>query len=435
MLVLSLLTVIGSAVPTSSAADAHHHGTPGGSSPEPYVEAAMAAHPTVEAAHHRAEAMRSRISPAGALADPIFTVGIQNLPYDPLSFTATPMTGIRVGLAQSFPWPTKLSLAEEMASFRSKAAAAGTEEQRNRLAAMVREVFYDIHFADVAIDVIATNLKIIDGFVEITDAKYRVGRGLQQDSLKARVVRGQLEERLIGLRRQREALAVRLNSLMARPASTRVPKLLEVAVTDLPKLDATSLLSKAETTRPLLVRLQREITAAERQKALAETAAFPDFTVAIGYTFRLVEPDKDPIDGADFLSLSAGITLPVWYGSKQGPLSRAAREEASAAKQDLEAARLEVSQTVESALAQIPDLLKQMELFRSSIIPTTRQTLDADRIAYQVDKVDFLNLLDIEMRLLNFEVDYHRLHVQREKLIVQMAEAVGVAPADLGKLE
>ena len=71
-----------------------------------------------------------------------------------------------------------------------------------------------------------------------------------------------------------------------------------------------------------------------------------------------------------------------------------------------------------------------MRRYREVIIPSTRQILAADQAAFQVDKVDFPTLLDLEMQLLNFEVDYHRLHVEREKLLVELAEAVGVASGE-----
>lgn len=418
---------------TATVGHAHHHG--GSLDPEAYVAEALRAHPSVSAADRRAEAMRARTEPAGALMDPMFSIGIANLPYSPLSFTATPMTGIRFGLSQRFPWPGKLDDAENAATHRADAAAAGADERRNKLAAMVRMVFYDIHFVDVAIDVIRANLEIIQGFVEIADAKYRVGRGLQQDVLKARVTKNQLEERLIDLRRRRAALAVRLNSLMARKATVEIPRLVDVAVTELPPLDLDDLLNTADAERPHLQRLAAEIDAADRTRALADKAALPDFNVGFGYTMRLVDAGRDPVDGADFLSLTAGLQLPVWYGSKQGPLAEAAAKDATAARRTLDAARLDVREVVKTVLDQSPELLRQMELYRRSIIPTTRQTLEADRVAYQVDKVDFLDLLDIEMRLLRFEVDYHRLHVEREKLIVRLAEAVGVAPTALGRAQ
>ncbi|MEQ9497552.1 MAG: TolC family protein [Deltaproteobacteria bacterium] len=417
---------------TSTAAAHHHHGG-GDLGPEPFVAEAVQAHPSIAAAERRAEAMRARTAPAGALMDPMVSIGVQNLPYAPPSLTATPMTGIRFGISQTFPWPGKRGLAEEAATSRADAADAGTLEQRNRLAAMVRSTFYEIHFVDVAINVIRANLEIIDGFIEIADAKYRVGRGLQQDILKARVTKNQLDERLIGLRRQRATLRVRINSLMARDPGTRIPRLIDVRITELPPLEAEHLLATASEHRPLLRRLAAQIAAADQSRALADKAALPDFNLAFGYTLRLVEAGRDPIDGDDFVSLTAGVNLPVWSSTKQGPLAEAAAKDAAAARRELEAATLDVRETVQTVLEQTAQLLEQMELYRSSIIPTTRQSLDADRIAYQVDKVDFLNLLDIEMRLLSFEVDYHRLHVEREKLIVQLAEAVGVAPSELGR--
>ncbi|CAN0475817.1 unnamed protein product, partial [Laminaria digitata] len=430
-------TLLALLVATSTAAEAHHHhgASSDGEGPESYVRLALKAHPSIAAGRLRAEAMQDRSDPAGALMDPVLSFGIQNLPYSPFSFRATPMTGLRFGLSQRLPWPGKRGLLSEATDLDAKALMAGSAETANRLAASVRGVFYDIHFVDVAVDVINKNLRIIDGFVEVADAKYRVGRGLQQDVLKARVVRGQLEERRTDLQRRRTALAVRLNSLMATKTPIEIPSLLAVPVNSLDFETQEKLQERAEHARPQLRQLNLAVAAAEKRRAHADKAALPDFTVGLGYTFRTVDPARDAIDGADFLSLSAAVNLPVWYAQKQGPLASAAAKDVLALHRDREAVRLKISEAVQSILHQIPELLEQMEVYRTSIIPTTRQTLDADLIAYQVDKVDFLNLLDIEMRLLNFEVDYHRLHVEREKLIVRLAEAVGVSPVQLERTE
>ncbi len=404
---MSLLFALLVATSTSSGAGEHHHDS-GPLTPETYVNAAIHAHPSIAAARARAEAMKAHTGPAGALMDPIFSFGIQNLPYSPLSFTATPMTGLRFGLSQRLPWPGKRALLSEATELDADALMVGAEETANGLAARVRDVFYDIHFMDVAIEVITKNLVIIDGFVDIADAKYRVGRGLQQDVLKARVVRGQLQERRADLKRRRIALAVKLNSLIAADTPIEIPNLINVAVSSFMLAPQPSLQREAERTRPLLKRLDLAIAGARKRSNYADKAALPDFTVALGYTLRVVDPARDAINGADFLSVSAAVNLPVWYDQKQGPLATAATMEVLALKRDRDAARLRIAETIRSTLQQIPDLFRQMKVYRDSIIPATRQTLAADRIAYEVGKVDFLNLLDIEMRLLNFEVDYHR---------------------------
>lgn len=363
--------------------------------------------------------------------DPMFTVGILNLPYAPPSFRASPMTGIRIGLSQTLPWPGKRGLQEDAVRLGAEVMNASADERANQLAAQVRNLFYEVHFMDVAIEVINKNLTVVDALVQAADSKYRVGRGMQQDSLKARVVQAKLKEQRTDLTRRRRAAEISLGRLMASDEPVKVPSLLNVAVTQLPELSQSGLLQRAQTERPLLRQLHKAIEAAQQRASYAQKAALPDLTVGFAYTVRVVDPARDPLNGADFLSLTAGVNLPVWYGTKQGPLAQAAALDVIAAERDLESAQLEVTQRVESIIVQLPELLDQMEAYRTSIIPMTQQTLEADLIAYQVDKVDILDLLEIEMKLLNYEVDYHRLHVEREKLVVQLAEAVGVDPANL----
>lgn len=401
---------------------------------EAFVTEALGAHPEVSAAQQRALAAKARVEPAGAWDDPTFSLGIQNLPYDPLSLNATPMSGVRVGLAQRFPWPGKRSLAEDAARARAEAAEAGVEEQKNSLAAAVRGVYYDIHLLDVSKNVLATNLGLLDRFIEIADTKYRVGNGLQQDVLRARVARSKLEEEMLAVERARAASVEHLRNLLARAGPLAVPRLLDVPVsTPREGLAQAELLERAESARPLLRALARDVEGAQASAELAGKAALPDFGVSLSYTFRGDAGGRDPANGADFLGLGVSVGLPVFYGSKQGPAAEAARADGSAAEAKLEAARLEIRGLVDRALVELPRLERQMDKYARDIIPTTEQTLEADLVAYQVDKVSFLDVLDVEMKLVRYQIDFHRLHVAHEKLLVELARAVGVAPSELAR--
>lgn len=418
---------------TSSAPHAHHGaGSDHGPVPdlESFVQIALDTHPSIKAQRLRALAARERVEPAGVLRDPMFTVGFVNNPIDRIDFRATPMTGIQLGLAQHLPWPGKLALSRHVAAEMAAAAGASTDEQRNAIALAVRMVYFDIHLTDVSIAVARKNLQILEDFVSIADAKYRVGKGLQQDVLKARVQRDQIAARVVAFARARSRLRIRLNSLLVRPESTEVPALIDVPVRAFDdSVTAEALVGAARKHRPKLAALERKIAAASAMRDLADKQVMPDFTVGAGYRIRF--PRTDPVDGANFWSLNFGMNLPVFAGIKQGPLARAARDEAAAAQEELAVALLDIQRIVDDELAQLPSFIEQMELYRTAIIPNTQQSLESDRIAYQVDRVDFLNLLDIEMRLFNFEVDYHRLHVAREQAIARIAHAVGVPPGDL----
>ncbi len=428
-----LIPMMGFAVMTSTVGALHLHHT-GDLSPEPYVKRALAASPELRAAQHRARAVAARADAAGALSDPVLSLSVNNLPLPSFSLSSTPMSGLKIGLSQRIPWPSKPGLQEETVAHRADARAAEISERSQNLAAQVRTLFYEVHFVDQAVQVIQKNLKIIEGFVQVADAKYRVGRGQHRSVLEARVIRGQLQTRALELKRKRESLRIRMNSLLAIDAHHPLPSLLHVAVTPLQGLDPQVLFAQAELHNPRLRRLTAQLRAHEKAQARAALEAIPDLSLSVGYTVRLTDPARDPVNGADFLSVSAAIPLPVWYAQKQGPMARAAAQETLASRRSLEAERREIREAIEAALVQIPQLSQQMEQYRTTIIPLVQQTLEADQTAYQVDKIDVLDLLNIEMRLLNFEVDYHRLHAVREQQIVGLARAVGVPPARLGRL-
>ena len=64
-------------------------------------------------------------------------------------------------------------------------------------------------------------------------------------------------------------------------------------------------------------------------------------------------------------------------------------------------------------------------LFKTVIIPQADQSLSAALAGYQVDKVDFLALLDSQVSLLNFEIAYTRHRTGYEKSLAQLEAVVG----------
>ena len=401
---------------------------------ERLVSEALEAHPHVVQVDLQADAARHRVAPAGAWEDPRLEVGVQNLPYDPFSLNATPMSGVRVGLSQRFPWPGKRPLAEAAARAGAEVAKALSEEARNELSAEVRGLYYDLHLIDVSARVIETNLQIVARFIELADAKYRVGAGRQQDFLRARVAKSELEESHIGIEAKRASLLARLSERLARAEPLALGPQLDVAISlPNPALDGDALANLAEAHRPLLHALAGRVEGAQARADLADKAALPDLGVSLAYTFRGDAGGLDPVNGADFLSLGMSVGLPVFHGRKQGPASEAAQVDHSAAQAAVRSARLEIRGVIDEALATLPRLEAQMAKYADEIIPTTAQALEADLTSYQVDKASVLDVLDAQMRLVRYQTDYHRLHVAHEKLVVRLAYAVGVDPREIAR--
>ncbi|MEO1337277.1 MAG: TolC family protein, partial [Myxococcota bacterium] len=338
---------------------------------EDFVREALRAHPEVTMAKLQAQAATKRIAPAGAWDDPTFSVRAQNLPYDPLSLNVTPMSGIQLRVSQRIPWPGKRALAQDAARAGAAVARYDAEELKNTLAAQVRNVFFDIHLADISKEVLRTNLTTFRRFIETADTKYRVGKGLQQDVLRARVARDKLQEQLLGVERSRASLVERLRTLLTRSKPLRLPPLLRVPISTLKReISDTVMVQQAERTRPLLQALIQSIERSDKTAAVARKAALPDVDVSLSYTFRGDAGGLDPAQGADFLSMGLSVGLPVFYGRKQAPLAEAALADHLAAKATLRAARWQIQGEISSALTEIAHLERQMSKYADDIIPT-----------------------------------------------------------------
>ena len=69
----------------------------------------------------------------------------------------------------------------------------------------------------------------------------------------------------------------------------------------------------------------------------------------------------------------------------------------------------------------------QAELFRTAILPQSQQSLRSARSGYQVDKVDFLTLLNNQVTLLNHEIAYYGHVTEHERQVAQLEAATGTS--------
>ncbi|NIQ01228.1 MAG: TolC family protein, partial [Nitrospinaceae bacterium] len=75
---------------------------------------------------------------------------------------------------------------------------------------------YELCFILVALDITRQNKTLLEQFVSIAETKYSVGKGIQQDVLKAQVELSKILDELILLQKRKESEQAQLNSLMDR---------------------------------------------------------------------------------------------------------------------------------------------------------------------------------------------------------------------------
>lgn len=370
---------------------------------EELLAAALAENPELKAAEARFRLYEHKIIPAGSLNDPSLSFSFSNYPVDSFSGNIFPMSGKIVKLSQDFPFPGKLAARTEIAELQAKWYQALLAEQQLQLSRQVKEAYYSLTYTVRAVRIIEKNMRLLDDFIRLSEANYEVGKGQQQDVLKAQVERGKLLDRLYNLRQQHLTSLAGLNRLVNRPSATAVaaPPDPPLAAIDTPLED---LQSKAETMRPMYAAYRSLIDRYQAQHKLAELDYNPDFKVGLAYTFR--EPNNAD-SGTDFAGIEVGINLPIFRDKRGAAASEAAAGTRMALAQYNDF-RNQVLFNIQDAYSQVQTNHDQAKLYKSGIIPQANQALESAINGYQVGKIPFLNLLDNLMSLYTFELQYQK---------------------------
>lgn len=390
------------------------------------VDLAVRDNPSLAQMQSRSDSMAAIPPQKGSLPDPMLSFNAMNIPTDTFNFSQEPMTQMQFGLMQAMPFPGKLALREEASAFAAMAAAEDVDEARLLLVQNVKSSWWQLHYLDRAMEIVGQNQNLFRQFVAIASTKYETGDGLQQDVLLAQVELSKLLDKEIQLSGLRQQVMARLNKLLNNEANEAIvlAAQTEIALPDI--VPESELYEKALSSRPLLNRQQFKIEAAKSRLALAHKDYYPDFKMGAFYGIRQGDnPAAVGGDRADFLTLKFNMTLPIFTGSKQDNAVLQRKSELQAQRYSLHDTVNGVKSQISQAVAGYLQSKEQFQLFKDGIIPQARQTVESMLSGYQVNKVDFLNLVRSQMTLLNYENQYWKSVTAANQALARLAAAVG----------
>lgn len=366
--------------------------------------------------------------------------GLQNVPVRGPTFS-DPMTMKMVGISQTLPYPGKLALRTRAARDDFAASEARFAQTRLDLTRDVRIAYYDLAFADRAMDVVHRNTVLLGSLISVTDARYSVGTGAQADVLRARVEAAQLGEQASALAEQRRADLARLNALLDRPSGTPVEapsiptRIARAAVADSanqihfvsaalgaraadsPLLPLDSLQSLAVAYSPALKVQEAEIGARAAEVELARKAYLPDFDVSLSYGQRQALPGM----------ISAIVSIPVpWQKDRKQDAEVA---DATARLAVLDAERHDTINMLRGKVAEEESTTEQsrtaLALYVKAILPQARAALASATASYQVGRLEFTAVIDAQAALFNYEIAYYRSLTDFAKALASLQRTVG----------
>jgi outer membrane protein TolC len=372
---------------------------------------AMLNQPQVEAAYFDWAASVQRITVERSLPDPRLTFQ---------SDIANMVMSLMPGLMMDFPGPGKLKAAANVATAESEGKYFAFELSVLQTAFAVKKAYYELHFLDAKVNVNQETLRLTGEIEKLARAQNEVGKVTLQDVLRAEIEHERLTTEIENLEDSRNPMLAQFKAalgLKAEDLTPPVPHKFDTTPLDLTsdKLFATALLRN-----PRLKAMEAEVRRADASIRVAFKSRVPDFSLGI---------EADVKASPVFVTPQIGITLPIWRDKIAAQIAGAqAGKHAAEARLAAEQIALAVEFAEKTFLFR--ESSRTLELLTQRLLPKARQSLEVAQSGYVSGKVDFLNLLDAERTLLEFQLSEVEARVQRELALAELSLLIlGTPPA------
>lgn len=380
-----------------------------------YLQVAIERSPRLRSAYNRWIADLKKSDGAGALPDPMFSYAYF---VEHVETRVGPQEQ-RFGLRQSLPWFGTLGAKEDAAIAMAQASYQRFVAARNELFYDVKAAYYDYYFLGQDIVITSENMELLTFWESVAQSKYKVGLKHHPDVIKAQVELGKLEDHLLTLREQIEPKSARLRALLNLSGTVAIPIPRAITVTE-KRLVEDSVVASITRNNPNLRALERVIESERAGERLAGKQAMPSFSIGVDYiqTGEAINPEM-PGSGKDPWMIGASVSLPIWFG-RNSARKKEAEARRRAAEYSLRDSENQLVAVTERLLFEYSDALRKMQLYRDGLVPKAEQSLNAIYAAYQAGESDFLNVLDAQRQLLEFQLtvarEQSRLATKRAQL-------------------
>lgn len=391
------------------------------------IDESVAARPELHQAEATVRAERERVPQAGALPDPVLSLGLQNDGFKGIQVGKMETSWYQVMLSQGLPWPGKLGLRTDIARLSADEAGAALNRVRLTTEADVRRAYTDLLLARDRLVLLRRLEEIWTSSLGVARVRYEAGEGAQSDVLRAQLELNRLRQRRWALEAEERTSIQTLNRLRGRPVDEFIATEASLKNAELPQLlPADAMLADALARSPELAQSRIATARASTAVALANKERFPDMGVQAGLMPR----------GGQFETMwlvGFSIGLPVWSSRKQ---SRAVAE--NEARED---ASKRSAETIEQVLrlrtaerrAAYEALLESVRIFREGLLVQSLATAESTLAQYRVGRVTFASVLEANAGYIGDEESHLTAVAEAERIAIATNEVsldpVGIAGA------
>jgi len=387
------------------------------------ISTAIKVSPTIKMLMAKKQAAKNKIPQFSNLPDPMLTLGFRNMPTSSFSFSEDPMSQKTIGITQSFPFPGRLSAKEDVAAIDTSIINQEIKDAENEIRKLVSKAYYNLNYYRRAIFYAKESRKLLFDIKDVVGVKYSVSSATQQNLIKVQLEITMLDDKIESLKGREQSELSRLNALLLNRADNKIETGLINSIKFI-KLTGNSLEKLAKNNRPYLKGIELLKEKDKLKQISAEKEFYPNISLGLQYSFRnQVNVTSRYLN--NFLSVVVGFSLPLNYGGK-----RTAKVEETISLQKLHEEKFYSSlqflnDKFGSSVAELNSIKERIKLFKEGLLPQALQNYKSALASYQVNEVDFINVIDAQNQLYQIETNLYKLKTDYLKQIAELEFLTG----------
>lgn len=378
--------------------------------------------PQIEAARLGWQGAKQVPTQVSTLPDPQFT--LQHLsvgsPRPFAGYTNSDFAYIGLGVTQDIPYPGKLKLRGEIAKREADVSQQQVETVRRAVLAEVKAAYFQLAYLSKTLAILETDGELFKQVEQAADARYRSGKGTQQDVLQAQLQKTKLVREIAMHHLDVGKLEARLKQLLSRPQDS--PDIEPADLTETPLLqNYLELLEAAKAQNPELATSQKMIDKQSLQVDLARKDFYPDFNV------QYMWQRTDPTQFRAYYMLSFGVRVPIYRSRKQKPELAQAQSEELRARSELEAQSQQIASELRAQYVVAQQTTELLKIHREGLAPQARSAFQSGLAAYQSNKQEFQPILASFLDVLHLDEDYWQNLAEYETAVARLEQITGLS--------
>jgi outer membrane protein TolC len=378
--------------------------------------------PQIEVARQSSQAAKQVPTQVSTLPDPQFNLQHVSVggPRPFAGYTNSDFAYLGLGVSQDIPYPGKLRLKGEIAKREADVSQQQIESVRRTVLSELKASYFQLAYLSKTLSILEQNGELLKQVEQAADARYRSGKGSQQDLLQAQLQKTKLLREIAMHHLEVGKLEAQLKQLLNRPQDSPDIEPTDLVETPLVQTYA-ELLAAAQVQNPEIVGAKKMIEKQSLQVDLARKDFYPDFNV------QYMWQRTDPTQFRAYYMLSVGVRVPIYRGRKQRPELAQAEAEKLRAGSELQVQSQQIAAELRAQYVLAQRTSELLKIHREGLSPQSRSEFQAALAAYQSNKQEFQALLTAFLDVLRFDEEYWQNLSEYETAIARLEQITGLA--------